>query len=388
MSKCGPVKQRRSRRRRIAVVTGSRAEYGLLRSTIEAIAGHPKLELQLIVTGMHLLKKFGRTVGHIEKDGWRIDARIPMQRGTDCPLDQAEGLSRGIRGMAAFVEQARSEVVLVLGDHIEAMAGALAATATGRFVAHVHGGDVAPGDIDDQLRHSLTKLAHIHLAATKDAARRIIRMGEAANHVHVVGAPGLDDLFATVGALRTTGCREGALIVQHASGRSPAVEGRAMSSILRAVAEADLEALVIYPNSDRGHSGVVDAIDQHIGRAQNGCRVKAVKSLSRDEYLESLCRAKVLVGNSSSGVIEAPVIGTASVNVGSRQAGRLRAGSSVIDSNETLSDIRRVLARALRKRPRRLADTPYGDGQAGIRIAEVLAGTPLSEAFRRKKNTF
>lgn len=161
-----------------------------------------------------------------------------------------------------------------------------------------------------------------------------------------------------------------------------------MSSILRAVAEADLEALVIYPNSDRGHSGVIDAIDQHIGRAQNGCRVKAVKSLSRDEYLESLCRAKVLVGNSSSGVIEAPVIGTASVNVGSRQAGRLRAGSSVIDSNETLSDIRRVLARALRKRPRRLADTPYGDGQAGIRIAEVLAGTPLSEAFRRKKNTF
>ncbi|MEE9295264.1 MAG: UDP-N-acetylglucosamine 2-epimerase [Phycisphaerae bacterium] len=398
MSSAQRQKRRKQRRRRVAVVTGTRAEYGLLRSTIEAIAKHPQLQLQLVVTGMHLLKKFGHTVQQIESDGWKVDVCVPMQRGTDRPLDQAEGLARGIRGVAAFLERAGTDVVLVLGDRIEAMAGALAATTTGRFVAHVHGGDVAPGDLDEQLRHSLTKLAHIHLAATRDAARRIIKMGERPEHVHVVGAPGLDDLFAIAAKHRSSGrgagatgglpARAGALIIQHAYGRAPTVEGRVMSAILNAVRATDLDAVIIYPNTDRGHSGVLRAIEKHARAADNGNHLRAVRSLTRDQYLGMLCGAKVLIGNSSSGVIEAPVAGTPSVNVGDRQEGRLRAGPSVIDAAESLSDIRRGLAQALRRRPRTLTNTPYGDGQAGRRIAAVLARKPLNDTCRRKRSTF
>ncbi|MEE9211172.1 MAG: UDP-N-acetylglucosamine 2-epimerase, partial [Phycisphaeraceae bacterium] len=170
--------KRRRRIRRVAVITGTRADYGLLRSTMAAIQTHRRLRLQVVVTGMHLLHKFGHTVDQIARDGWRVDARVKMQTGDDSPLDQAAGLSRGVLGIAKFLEQAKSEIVLVLGDRIEAMAGALAAVTTGRIVAHIHAGDVAPGDFDDSLRHAITKLAHVHLTATRCAARRVVRMGE------------------------------------------------------------------------------------------------------------------------------------------------------------------------------------------------------------------
>ena len=184
--------------RRIAVVTGTRAEYGLLRSTMEAVAEHRDLTLQVVVTGMHLLRKFGRTIDDIVRDGWRVGARVKMQTGDDSPLDQAAGLSRGVRGIATYCEQAATDIVVVLGDRIEAMAGTLAAVTTGRLLAHVHGGDIAPGDFDDSLRHAISKLAHLHLTATESARRRLIRMGESPDRVHCVGAPGLDRLFQLI----------------------------------------------------------------------------------------------------------------------------------------------------------------------------------------------
>ncbi|MCH7705352.1 MAG: UDP-N-acetylglucosamine 2-epimerase, partial [Planctomycetes bacterium] len=153
---------------------------------MEAINRHRRLELQLAVTGMHLLRGFGHTVNEIKRDGWRIDARVRMQRGNDDPLDQALGLSRGIAGLARFFDAARTDVVLVLGDRIEAMAAALAAVSTGRILGHIHGGDVAPGDFDDSMRHAISKLAHVHFAATRASARRLVRMGESPQRVHHV----------------------------------------------------------------------------------------------------------------------------------------------------------------------------------------------------------
>ncbi len=377
-----------SGRRRIAVITGTRAEYGLLCSTMRTIADHPKLELQLVVTGMHLLRKFGTTVRRIERDGWKVDARVPMQRGDDDALDQANGLARGVQGIARFLDQARTDVVLVLGDRIEAMAGALAATATGRFIAHVHGGDVAAGHFDDALRHGITKLAHIHLAASKDSARRIERMGEDPASVHFVGAPGLDDLFSMLGEEPYRGRRSGALVVQHAYGRTPAVERRVMAAILRAVVASGLRATVVYPNSDRGHSGVIEAIEQRAGSGRNGAAMTVARSLERADYLRQLIQARVLVGNSSSGIYEAAVAGTPSVNVGTRQAGRLRARSCVLDAGETYADITRTLTRALTLRPKKGAPTCYGDGNGGTRIARVLAETSLHADRLRKRITF
>ncbi len=316
-----------SRRRRIAIVTGTRAEYGLLASTMRAIDAHPRLELQLVVTGIHLLREFGHTARHITRDGWHIDARVKMQRGSDDPLDQAAGLARGVAGIARYLESAQTDIVVVLGDRIEAMAGALAAVTTGRILAHIHGGDVAPGDFDDSLRHAITKLAHIHLPATKQAARRIIRMGEQPDRVHVVGAPGLDrlrELLATPWSdtpLQSWAAAGNyALVVYHAWGRAATTERRAMSVILRAVESRGLRRLILYPNTDRGHRGVLDAISQH-ERRHTAADVRVARSLPRDEYLQVLIHADVIVGNSSSGVIEAPAAGTTAINIGPPTSG-------------------------------------------------------------------
>jgi len=372
----------------VAVITGTRAEYGLLRSTLDAIDHHPRLQLQLVVTGMHLLGKFGHTVGDIVRDGRRIAARVPMQKGSDAATDQALGLSRGIAGITRFLDRARTDIVLVLGDRIEALAGALAAVTTDRLLAHIHGGDIAPGDFDDPVRHAITKLAHLHLTATRTSHRRVLRLGEEARRVHLVGAPGLDDLLQ-LGRVRSgTRTRTGeALIVQHACGRSPAHERRVMNMILRAVADAGLQRAIIYPNTDRGHTGILQALEAHCTRSR-GHEVNVWRSLPRETYLRKLLEVDVLVGNSSSGLLEAPVAGVPVVNIGPRQRGRERAGPGILDAEESYASIQRALARALRSRPRKTGRCPYGDGRAGRRIAALLARVDLSAAFRRKGLTY
>jgi len=379
---------RRRRPRRVAVVTGTRADYGLLATAMEAIHDHRDLELQLIVTGMHLLRRFGRTVDDIERDGWRIDARIRMQRGTGADADQADGLARGVAGIAAFLHIRETDIVLVLGDRVEAMAGALAGTTTGRLVAHVHGGDLAPGDMDDAFRHAITKLAHLHLPATRQAARRIERMGEPSDRIAVVGAPGLDRLLKLrqrSGGRSVPGDR--ALIVHHPVGRSDEVEHRIMQGVLEAARRSGLMRTILYPNTDRGCNGVIDAIEQHRRDATNG-GVEVHRSLDRDTYLKRLIEADLLLGNSSSGIIEAALAGTRAVNIGPRQVGRQRDRSAVIDAAENATAIRRAIDTARSRGPIRTRRSVYGDGQAGTRIASALAKAPSSEAFRRKLNRY
>lgn len=378
----------RTRRRRIAVVTGTRADYGLLRSTMEAIDRHANLSLDVVAAGMHLLPKFGRTVDEIVRDGWRVAARVRMQRGDDGALDQAEGLGRGVAGIARFLEKAQTNIVVVLGDRVEAIAGALAAVTTGRFVAHVHGGDRAPGDFDEGIRFAITKLAHLHLPATRGAARRIIRAGEDPGRVHWVGAPGLDRLTQLLHGADRLNARCGrAIVLHHPCGRSALREHRVMRTLLKAVAQEGLTRTIIYPNSDRGHTGIIEAIESHRRLAAKGS-VEVVRSLDRDTYLRLLISSDLLVGNSSSGIIEAASAGTPVVNVGSRQEGRERSGRAVLDADETGESIRRTIRQALRRRPIIGRSTVYGDGCAGQRIARLLAGTPLTDRLRRKLNTF
>lgn len=359
------------RRRRIAVVTGTRAEYGLLCSTLDALAKQPHLEVQLVVTGMHLLARFGRTISQIEKDGRTIAARIPMQRGRDDGLDQAEGLARGIRGMAAFFEHAKTDLVLLLGDRIEAMAAALAATTTGRVIAHIHGGDLAAGDFDDAIRHSLTKLAHLHFPATDEAASRILQMGEPRSRVHVVGAPGLDRLRQLLSNQQDRWPpldRSGILICQHPCGRTPRVEQAVMVRLIAAAAETGEPIEVIYPNTDRGHSGILRAIE----KARKSLPIQTHRSLPREAFLKRLLAVRVLLGNSSAGIIEAPFAGVASVNVGQRQRGRTVGGASVLACGESLAAIRKTLHRAIRLESNAARDTPYGSGRAGEQITKIL----------------
>ena len=369
-------------------MTGTRAEYGLLKSTMKAISRHPELNLQLVVTGMHLLRKFGYTLRDILRDGQQVDARVRMQAGDDGALDQAAGLARGVTGIARFCEERKTDIVVVLGDRIEAMAGALASITTGRVLAHVHGGDLAPGDFDDSFRHAITKLAHLHLVASRSAQRRLIRMGEYPERVHCVGAPGLDRLREIIGRRRGTKQRsDQALILHHATGRSPERERRTMNMILRSVRDTGLARTVVYPNTDRGHTGVIQAIEDHRRRC-GGDSLRVFRSLDRDTYLRMLLEAQVLVGNSSSGIIEAGVAGTPAVDVGDRQRGREPGGPSVVHAEESYGSIREALSRALRKRPIIGRSSVYGSGSAGTKIAGLLAGVPLDDAWRRKVNAY
>lgn len=379
--------------RRIAVVTGTRAEYGLLKSTMTALAERERVELQIVVTGAHLLKKFGHTVDEIEGDGWRIDATIAMQRGDDSPLDQSAGLSRGIAGISRFLVKKGTDIVVVLGDRIEAMAGALAAVTSGRILAHIHGGDLAAGDLDDRLRHAITKLAHLHFPATAEAARRIVRMGEESFRVHVVGAPGLDRLkeIAESGSKAKARSRQSpgprhAIVVQHPCGRSAARERQVMGHVLEACEKEKLHVTCLYPNTDAGHRGILEAIEERRRSARNG-EFRALATMPRDDFLMALHRADVLVGNSSSGIIESPFVGTAAVDIGDRQKGRQVGGPSVIRCRESPTAIRAALRKALSLRPGR-ASNAYGDGDAGKRIARVLSQVRLTEPLRRKLNRY
>lgn len=378
-------------KRRIAIVTGTRAEYGLLCSTMKALAKYPHVQLQIVVTGSHLLRRFGQTIDQIRSDGWTIDVTVPMQKGDDGPLDQAQGLARGVRGIAAFLDQAMSDVVVVLGDRIEAMAGALAAVTTGRVLAHIHGGDLAAGDVDDSLRHAITKLAHLHLPATRESARRIIRMGEPSWRVKVVGAPGLDDIVRWNSKIRgphgkRNSTSRQALVVHHPCGRSAETERRAMSAVLEAVRQEELHALCLYPCTDRGHCGILDAIRKRSEHCLNG-EFRVAPSLPRPEFLQAMKESCVMVGNSSSGIIEAASLGTPAVNVGPRQTGRQPSGPSVIHCGESVAEIRAAIRKAVRLRPIRHRNA-YGDGRAGRRIAAILTSIPLNARLRAKLNSY
>lgn len=367
---------------RVAVVTGTRAEYGLLRTVMNAVAAHPRLDLQVIACGMHLLPKFGRTVGDIRADGYPLIAEVRMQRGDDSPTDQADGLGRGVSGIARALHAGATDAVVVLGDRIEAMAGALAAVTVGVPVAHLHGGDLGAGDFDDQLRHAITQMATWHFPATKTSMNRLLAMGVERRAIRLVGAPGLDRLRELARrrgrAKRPSGQ---ALVIQHAYGRPAEVEARAAEAVLRAVARAGLRRVVVYPNSDRGHAGVIRAIEAHAAASGPG-EVRIVRSMARDAFLEALIESDVIVGNSSAGIIESATAGTPAVNVGDRQAGREPCGPSVLHAREAEEAVLRAVRRALRLRPRMGGPSVYGAGSAGRRVAAALA-TALGRPSRR-----
>lgn len=385
----------RVRRRRVAIVTGTRAEFGLLEPVLRAMLRHPRLQPHLIVTGMHLLPKFGRTIDHIRSARYRIAATVRMQSGRDAPADEPLAVARGIAGIARALARLKSEMVLVLGDRIEAFAGAAAGAVGRRVVAHIHGGDRATGDVDDSLRNAITRLAHVHLAASRDAANRLRRMGEPPERIHVVGAPGLDTIRAFMAAERRSpresdirlaailgplAERPYAVIIQHPCGRSAAVEAATMRAILAAVERCRLGGVIIHPNSDPGHDGILRAIGQAVGRS--GWR--AFPSLPREDYLRVVSRSAVLVGNSSGGIIESASLGVNAVNIGPRQAGRLRCGRGVIDARASEKAVLVALRQALSRRRPRPGRSVYGDGMAGERICRLLAAIPITPELRQK----
>jgi GDP/UDP-N,N'-diacetylbacillosamine 2-epimerase (hydrolysing) len=359
-----------------------------MEGTLRAIQGRRELELQLVVTGMHLDRRHGRTVDEIRRDGWRVDAVVPWRPAGDDLTKLAEQTGAAGARLARAFDRLGSDIVLAVGDRVEAFAAASAGHLCGRLVAHVHGGDRALGQVDDALRHAITKLAHVHFAATSESADRILRLGEDRRRVHLVGSPGLDGLreqalsWSAHQPITLAGKRlRYALVVLHPTSADEAAEHRRAAMILAACRRFDFEEIhVVWPNNDPGARGIVRCWKEHPHAI-----AMWHENLMRPAFLGLLRDAAVLVGNSSSGIIEAASFGTPVIDVGDRQKGRL-AGENV--TNVPFNE--RALRSALRKvwndrRPVRFAGkNPYARPGTGRRIARVLATMALDQAVRRK----
>jgi UDP-hydrolysing UDP-N-acetyl-D-glucosamine 2-epimerase len=376
----------RFRRRTICFVTGTRAEFGLMVRALRAIDTHPTLRLRIVATGMHLDSTRGYSLSAIEQAGFDVAATVPWPpAGTASGTAAATG--QAMAGLTDCYRRLKADVVLVVGDRVEAFAAAAAAHVAGLCVAHVHGGDRAPGVIDDSLRHAITKLSHVHFPATADSARRIRRLGEDDWRVYRVGSPGIDSIAEDALPLRTV-CDEvgpltaGAftLFAFHPAGGSDAAERRRAAELLRTVLRVAPEPCVaVYPNNDPGSGGIVRAIE-----AVRDKRFIARRNLSRGTWLGLLRDAAMLVGNSSSGIIEAASFGTPVINVGDRQQGR-QHGPNVFHARSA-RDVPPLVRHLWNGgRPRRFSRrNPYGGGPTGARIAQVLAGLSLDDALLRK----
>ncbi|MDP3803011.1 UDP-N-acetylglucosamine 2-epimerase [Brevundimonas sp.] len=367
--------------RRVCVVTGGRADYGLLQWVMRDIAAEPALALQLIVTGAHLEPRFGETVKVIEGDGFRIDARVPLDLTDDTPAGVGRSMALALSGVGEAVERLQPDLLLVLGDRYEILAAAMAALLHALPVVHIAGGDITRGAVDDAARHALTKLSHVHLATHEQAADRIRQMGEEPWRVHVVGSPGLDHLRRTPlldrAALETALGRplggRNLLVTFHPV--TLAAEGgltqvRALIAALDETA-GDATVWITGVNADAGREAIAAALADWARRRPN---THLSDSLGQMRYLSLMKIADAVIGNSSSGLYEAPSLGTPTVDVGDRQAGR-PAAASVIHAEPSAAAIAEAIRQALAA-PRGSGETPYGDGRSAGRIVEVLKGLP------------
>ncbi len=382
-------------KRTIAVVTGTRAEFGLLCSVMDAIRNHPRLQLRPIVTGAHWVSGTWRDVRDGDDEaGFNIDGKVMMQRrGQVGRAADVQALARGVAGFGNTFARIKPDFVVVLGDRIEAFAAASAASIGGFRVAHIHGGDRAEGVADEAMRHAISKLAHLHFPATATSRHRLIRMGEASERVINVGSPAIDALRLSP---PTAAPLTPIIVMQHPVGGSDAHEHTWMNATLRAAWTAyeslamHMPMLVMSPNRDPGSRGIRAAIDaflrSHRRRFSPTSFAEHVEHLPRAQFLARLSCARMLIGNSSAGLIEAAALRVPCVNIGPRQNGREKP-ANVIDCDYGEASVAGSIEKALKLDLRRMRH-PYGDGRTGERIAKVLAMVDLDAVSVRKRNTY
>jgi UDP-hydrolysing UDP-N-acetyl-D-glucosamine 2-epimerase len=378
--------------RAIGVVTVARSDYGHLVPLLEALRDEPGIALQVYVGGGHLSPRFGHTVDVIAADGWPITDRIEMPAASDSALDVAEAAGRGLAGFARAFARHRPDIVVLLGDRLEMLSAAVSALPLTIPVAHLHGGEITEGAIDEQARHAITKLAHLHFPVAGPYAERILRMGEEPWRVHCLGAPGLDRLerlahLPRAELARRIGLplrRPTLLVTFHPATLEPGETEGQVEELAAALEAVEGDVVITYPGADVGHGHVIGRLEA-LARARPGTRM--IAGLGEEGYCSLLREADAMVGNSSSGLIEAPSFRLPVVNVGIRQRGRLRA-ANVIDVGSGRADILEGIRRALDPAFRRgLADlvNPLGDGRAAPRIARVLAEVELGSRLIQKR---
>lgn len=394
------------KKRVVAVFTGNRAEYGLQFPILRAIDAHPDLACRLIVSGAHLDPDFGATLKEIENDGFDIHAEVKIEMKKDTKSSTALAIGSGVASMSEALERIAPDLLVVYADRFEGFAAVIAGTQMNIPTAHVEGGDLTEGGaLDDSVRHAMSKLAHLHFTTNQAASNRVLAMGEEAWRVHTVGFPAIDlimdgnfakpnDVAAKLGLDLT---RPIALFTQHSVTTEfdlAAAQTRPSLDALRALAADGVQIVATYPNNDAGGRAIIAELEALAGEKLPGIFVH--RSLGRWLYHGVLALARVpeirvaCVGNSSSGIKETPAFGCAAVNIGSRQLGRLRGANALdapYDAAAIADAIRKCLFDDAFRALCRSAENPYGLGDAGVKIADVLARIPLDEKLLRKRMT-
>lgn len=376
----------------ICIATGTRADWGLLSPIATALRSDERLVVQILATNMHTLARFGNTSEEIRADGFAIDALVPVPDGDDSEQSRAEAMAACLGGTAEAFGRLKPDAVVALGDRFEMLAVASAAAVMRIPIVHIAGGEITEGAVDDCLRHAITKLASLHLTATEAYRRRVISMGEDPAKVITIGAPGVWNAFnqplptdaEVLQSLGIAGSPDIALVTFHPATLDPADPTERFEAVVEALNRfKDLHIIITYPNNDARSQGIISRIESWSDAEPK--RVTAVKSLGMKRYLAASRMARVVVGNSSSGIVEVPSAGTPTVDIGIRQRGRV-AGASVIHCGDSADEIAQAISHALSFEMQALAarrENPYAQpdtiGVAARAITDFVLnydGTP------------
>ena len=366
---------------KVAVFTGTRAEYGLLFWLLKDIQSDPDFTLQLLVSGMHLSPEFGETYQQIEKDGFKIDEKIEILLSSDSAVGTAKSMGLGVLGFSDSLARLQPDVLVILGDRFEALAAAQTAMILRIPIVHLHGGEITEGAYDDAIRHAITKLSYLHGTSTDEYRQRVIQLGEAPERVRNVGAIGLDHLkradFMSLGelgeSLNFSLTKPFFLVTYHPvtlGNEAPEVAFQALLDALNCFPEH--QVILTYPNADDGGRRIIPMLEAYA--ASQPDRVLAIPSLGQVRYLSAVKYAAAVIGNSSSGIIEVPAFDVPTVNIGSRQKGRL-AAKSVLHCEANRADIERAIRSANEREYKEAAEeieNPYGQGNTSEKVIEMI----------------
>ena len=377
-------------KQKISITTGTRSEYGILRELIKEISKSKKLELYLLVTGMHLSKKFGYTINEIKKDKIPIHAKIKMIPSGNTPYDMSVSLGKGIVGFSKILKKIKPDLNVVLGDRDEALASALAASHMNIPNAHIHGGEISQG-IDEYNRHAITKISNIHFAATKKSKERIIKMGENRRNVILTGSPSIDEIkMSKISSKHELEKKYLVdldkplfLLIQHPVTTEFEKSGLQIKMTLDALSKLKNQTIAILPNSDAGNEQIINQLRIFSKKCNF---LKVFPNLPRNDYLGFLRHCSALIGNSSSGLIEGSYLHTPVVNIGIRQLGREKDVNVIDVPIFSKSLILNALKKSLKKKNKKIKNSSiYGTGNASKKIVQYLETIPINPQMIQKK---
>ena len=377
--------------RKVCIITGTRAEYGLLRWVMQGIKADPELTLQIIATGMHLSPEFGLTYREIEQDGFQIDRKVEILTSSDTPVGIAKSMGLGLIGFADALNDLHPDLIVVLGDRFEIFSAVSAALVARIPVAHLHGGEATEGSIDEALRHSITKMSHLHFVAAEEYRLRVIQLGEQPDRVLIVGGLGADNISrlklldreALQQSLGFELGQKSLLVCFHPATLETNTAAQQMAELLAALAELRNTQLVFtMPNADTDGRVLIQLIEQFVAQHAN---TRAYTSLGQLRYLSCMAHVDGVVGNSSSGLLEAPSFQKGTINIGDRQRGRLQA-ASVINCEPTRHSITAALVRLYSKEFQASLSkvrSPYGEGGASAAIVAKVKAVSLGTLHKK-----